>query len=284
MEDSRRGALAVLLALASALVFVTASALTAPLAAAQAAPAELPAAVHIPANAAGRGPLRVLLAVHGMGDNGASFSAPLISLAEWYGWVLVAPTMPYRANWLDPEQVRADEAELLPRLKATIERLPTRTGLPLAGRALCYGFSRGGQICQRFSLAYPQSVLSSASLSAGTYTLPYGQMTIGTTLTTLRFPYGTSDLDQVTGRPVDYAALRSVSFLIGVGERDNNPNDVPRQWDPYLGTNRVDRAINLSRALQVVGARCALSIFPGLAHDQTDEVRRRAFEHLAAAS
>src|SRR4051812_40409922 len=43
-------------------------------------------------------PLQVLLALHGMGGNGADFSKDLFEQADRYGWLLVAPTIDY-GDW-----------------------------------------------------------------------------------------------------------------------------------------------------------------------------------------
>ncbi|MCC7106087.1 MAG: hypothetical protein IT307_13165 [Chloroflexi bacterium] len=282
MDATRRG-------IALVLAFLTAAVLVATVAnpirevSAQAAPAELPASVYIPSIGGSRGPVKIVLAVHGMGDSGPSFGSTLVALAEKQGWAVVAPTMPY-GDWRDPDVVRSDESQLLPRLKATVDRLSARTGLKFQDRVMCYGFSRGAQICQRYALAYPRSVLVDASLSAGTYTLPYAQAMVGDRYTALRFPYGVSDLDQITGRAIDYTSVRAVDFLIGVGDRDNNPADVPRQWDQLIGTNRVDRAANYAHALQSIGARCTLVIFQGVGHEQTDSVRKRSNDFMASVA
>src|SRR5205823_12922350 len=50
-----------------------------------------PHVLYLPTNAAARaasGGLQVLVAVHGMGGDGAGFSAPLLDQAERNGWVL----------------------------------------------------------------------------------------------------------------------------------------------------------------------------------------------------
>ena len=52
--------------------------------------------IHLPPNAAARQPLRVLVALHGMGNRGDVFAPRLIAEADQNGWVLIAPTMRYR--------------------------------------------------------------------------------------------------------------------------------------------------------------------------------------------
>src|SRR4051812_12147458 len=68
--------------------------------------------LYLPTNAAARGPLQVLVAVHGMNGNGVAFAAPLRSTAERNGWILVAPTFHYRDN-INPAGVLQDDTTLL---------------------------------------------------------------------------------------------------------------------------------------------------------------------------
>jgi pimeloyl-ACP methyl ester carboxylesterase len=236
--------------------------------------------VWVPSNAASRQPLQVLVALHGMGGDGQSFAAPLISAAERNGWVLVAPTFGY-GDWHDPEQVRQDDTYFLPQLKGLLDGLPARVGLQLRPRAMLYGFSRGGQLAHRFASFYPQSTLGVASFSCGTFTLPYSRTMPNGQNLSLAFPFGMADLDRYTGRAFDLDALRNVDFLIGVGAKDNQSGDLPHQWDPYLGTNRVDRAFSYAQALDALGIHERLVIFPDSIHSETDEMRARAVEFLA---
>ena len=239
--------------------------------------------LHLPPDAEARsasGGLTILVALHGMGGNGPDFSRKLIEDADRSGWVLVAPTINYR-DWRDPEQVRRDGSEVLPALKALIDELPSRTGLALRKRVLLYGFSRGGQTAHRFALFYPKSVLGVASFSCGTYTLPTTLIREGTDEIQLKFPYGVGDIQQYEGQPFDPSSVSQVDFWLGVGGGDNVPADVPHQWDPYIGTTRVERAQSFADSLAQLGAHTELTIFPNASHEVTDEMRGRAMAHLA---
>ena len=237
--------------------------------------------VHVPPGADARGPLTVLLVLHGMGGNGPDMARDLVPEADRNGWLLVAPTIEYR-DWRDPEQVRRDGSENLPALKALLDSLPSRTGLALEQRVLLYGFSRGGQTAHRFALVYPDSVLRVASFSCGTYTLPAERVRSATGETPLEFPYGVGDLARYQGEPFDAEGVREVQFWLGVGGRDNQATEVPRQWDPYLGTTRVERAQAFARALDQLGANASLTVFPGAAHEITPEMQARAVAFLGA--
>ena len=63
--------------------------------------------------------------------------------------------MAYR-DYFDPEQVQQDAEENLPRVHALLATLRSQVSDPdLQPGLLLYGFSRGAQMAQRFSLLYP---------------------------------------------------------------------------------------------------------------------------------
>jgi poly(3-hydroxybutyrate) depolymerase len=235
--------------------------------------------IYTPSNAAARGPLQVLVALHGMGWDGSTFAAPLVAQAERQGWLLVAPTFAY-GDWRDPEQVRRDDTTFIPQLKALLDTLPARTGLQTRPRALLYGFSRGGQLAHRFALFYPASVAGVATFSCGTFTLPYTAAMPQAQGLALNFPFAVGDLERYTGRPLDLDNLRKVSFLVGVGAADTAGGDLPRQWD-HLGTNRLDRASAYHQALDGLGIPAQMAIFPNTGHGENDEMRAHALGFLA---
>jgi pimeloyl-ACP methyl ester carboxylesterase len=242
----------------------------------------LPYFLYVPSNASPTQTVRVLVALHGMGADGHSFASQLIPLAEQYGVVLVGPTFQY-GDWRDPDQVRREGAVFLPQLKALIDELPARTGLQVAPRIMVYGFSRGAQAAHRFAVFYPQAVQAVAAFSAGTYTLPEINAPPGPGSRQLpfAFPFGVADLDQYTGRPFDLPALRQVRFLVGVGAMDNQPDGLPRQWDPYLGRTRLERATNYSQVLRDCGVSARLVVIPNTGHVESNEMRTRAVAFLA---
>ena len=239
--------------------------------------ADLNPFVYVPAGAARAQPVRVLVALHGMGGDGATFSRDLLAVADANSWIVVAPTFAYR-DYRDPALVRADDAAFLPRLAAILDGLPARTGLALRPRVLLYGFSRGAQTAHRFATVYPARVLGVAALSAADYTLPTA-VAPGDGHP-LQFPFGVADQFAVFGHPFDPAAFRRVAFLIAVGGRDTNAADVPRAWDPYLGRTRVERAAAYARALRDAGVRVSLRVDPASAHEVSARTRAAALTFL----
>ncbi len=236
--------------------------------------------VHLPPQAQARQPLRAFVVLHGIGNRGDTFSKHLIKIADANHWVLVAPTFDYR-NHLDPQQLREDDIQLSNRLLDTLDVLPQRLNLKLYRQVLIYGFSRGAQLGHRFTYFYPERVKSIAVLAAGAYTMPTERVASARgTPTIVPFPYGVGDLDECVGKPLDWQALRRVSFWIGVGEQDNHPHDVPRAFDPYGGQTRVERARNFKQALQNLGIEAYLAIFPNVSHEITPEMQIRALQFL----
>ncbi len=236
--------------------------------------------LHAPEGARHGDTLQVLVALHGMGGNGPDFARDLVADADRNGWLLVAPTIEY-GDWRDPSQVAREEPNLTAWLASYLDALPSQTGFALRPRVLLFGHSRGAQLAHRTALFYPERVLAVAAVSAGTYTVPLTQTAQGKALP---FPFGIGDFQKVTGHAWNRAALRGVQFWIAVGADDTNPADLPRQWDPYLGTTRVQRARSFSEALTGAGDRALLTLYPNAKHGLTSEMRAGACTFLRAIS
>lgn len=237
--------------------------------------------LYIPSSLPADRPATVLIAIHGMGAQPESFGSGLVSAADKNGWVLVIPHLPY-GDWTQSDQLKAEEKKLMSWLNALIGSLPDETGLPLGEKVLLYGFSRGGQLAHRFALAYPQRVMAAAIMSPGTYTLPVVRNAAYDDRAPLNFPVGVNDIDNYCGRAFDAAAVEQIPFWIGVGEKDNTPGDLPRQWDRYLGSTRIERARSFAASLSTLGASVELTIFPGLGHAESIDSRASATDFLAS--
>jgi pimeloyl-ACP methyl ester carboxylesterase len=208
-------------------------------------------------------PLQVLVALHGMGGSGEQLANHLIAQADRNRWLLVAPTIEY-GDWTDPTQIAREDPRLIRWLADYIDQLPTELGQPTRPRVLLIGHSRGAQLAHRFALFRPEKVLAVAALAAGTYTLPFERSSEGVLM---HFPFGLADLSTIAGQPFSRAKLiEDTQFWLGVGTEDNNPNELPRAWDQYIGTNRVQRARAFQDALHQLGARSVLVAFRGERH------------------
>jgi pimeloyl-ACP methyl ester carboxylesterase len=222
--------------------------------------------------------LQVLMALHGMGGNGEAFSKDLIEQADRYGWLLVAPTIDY-GDWTKPDQIIREDPMLIQALADYLDQLPQSTGLQVRRQVLVLGHSRGAQLAHRFAEFRPDKVLAVAALSAGTYTLPLSSGPQGG----LSFPFGVKDLVQYGGRAFDQSKFENIPFWVGVGAQDTNPADLPRQWDTYEGSTRVQRAQAFEAAMRDMGASAVLKVFGNTRHEVTSEMRLAACAFLGKA-
>jgi pimeloyl-ACP methyl ester carboxylesterase len=143
------------------------------------------------------------------------------------------------------------------------------------------GFSRGAQLAHRFAEAYPDRTRAAVVMSAGSYTVPSRLDAQGQPLP---FPFGMADLEARSGHPFEAKALGAVLFWVAVGGKDNNPRDVPRQWDALVGTNRVERAGSFVRLLEAAGVPASLHVYPNAGHEVSGEMLRGALEFLREAT
>lgn len=245
--------------------------------------AELLAAIpnvylHVPARPAAA-PLQVLVALHGMGGSGEEFATNVLAEAERNQWLLIAPTINY-GDWTDPTQIAGEDPRLIRWLDDLLDTLPSYVEAPVKPRVLLLGHSRGAQLAHRFALFEPERVLAVAALAAGTYTLPVERTDQGSMI---RFPFGIGDMKSISGHAFSKRRLiEDTEFWLGVGSEDNNPGDLPRAWDAYLGTTRVQRARSFQQAMHNLGARAVLVNFRGVPHALSPDMTATACSFLRA--
>ena len=230
-------------------------------------------------------PRPVVVALHGMGGSGPGMASVLLDQARANGWVLVAPTIPY-GDWRDPAQLTGEELRLMPQLATLLDYVRDEAGVVSAradGRVMLFGFSRGAQAALRLAMLYPEKVDAVAAFSAGTYTLPVRSVATAAGPALARMPFGVADLTELSGRTVDRGGLAGVRFLIGVGATDNRDGDVPRQWDTYVGRNRVERATRYAAVLGELGCEASLSVVPGTGHELNTAVMEQVTGFLTLA-
>jgi predicted esterase len=235
--------------------------------------------IFVPSNAVQQQPLQVLVAIHGMGGNGPQFCQDLLAAADRNGWIVVAPTFKYQ-DYKNVDLVLQDDTTFIPQIAATLDALPARTGLLVRDKVLLYGHSRGAQMVHRFATVYPERVAGVAAISAGSYTLPLNTMLVNGRSVNLPLPYGVLDLRRYLGHDFDYAAFKQVPFRVEVGGADDNPNDTPRAWDPYLGQTRVARARTYAKALADIGVNVTLQVYPGAGHGVSPAMHDDALRFL----
>lgn len=235
--------------------------------------------IHLPPDAAKHQPMRVLIVLHGMGSQGDTFSQNLLAEADKNYWLIVAPTLDY-GNYMEPDVLLKEDLRFSAMLDDMMQNLPKKLGIKLRTHALVFGFSRGAQLGHRFALFYPNRVEAIASISAGSYTLPSEHKNNDASAPLVQMPYGVGDLEKYLGHSLNYPLLDQVAFLLEVGDNDNQPNDVPRQFDAYEGNSRVTRATAFQHMLITVGVQAKLEVFPDATHEVTPSMRVFALQFL----
>ena len=217
------------------------------------------------------GPVPVVVALHGMGNDGRGFCQSFLNAAERNGWIVLSPTFKYR-NWRDPVILGEDDVALTKQLIGYLDELPTRLRMKVDSRVSIIGFSRGAQLAHRFALAYPERTRGIAAMSAGSYTLPVGMADTTAGSKVMQFPFGVADLATRFRHESDPASLARVSFWIGVGANDVNAEDVARPWDIFQGRTRVQRARSFATSLGSIGVPVNLTVFPGVGHQMSPDM------------
>ena len=229
--------------------------------------------LYVPPSVPKQGPVQLVVALHGVGENGFIAGWPFRSLALKHGWILAAPTMSW-GDWFDPERVRIEDLHYVRQIEALLADVPLRTGREIPGPVYLVGFSRGAQLADRFAFFHPDEVAAVASMSAGTYTMPQDSADLNGDGATepLPLPFGTADMPRLLGHGLDVDQLRRVAFWVSVGAEDDNPEDLPRQWDALLGSTRVARAEVFASRLQALNVPAQLQVFPGATHQLTRQM------------
>ncbi|MCX8995907.1 alpha/beta hydrolase [Rhizobiaceae bacterium BDR2-2] len=134
---------------------------------------------------------------------------------------------------------------------------------------LMYGYSGGGQFCQRLFMLHPQRLMAVSIGAPGVVTL-------------LNADYdwwvGVRDIGQRFGREIDLEAMRSVAVQTLIGSEDTQTWEITIPRDSKLwmdgaelqGANRLDRIEALARSFEAAGIRVRRDVVPGVAHSPFD--------------
>ncbi len=227
---------------------------------------------------------QVLVVLHGMKGSGEAMVRDMKQFAEQYKWILFAPTFNYQTDYMNTQVIAQEDPLLLGQLNEMLDDLPKAIGIAIQPKLLVYGFSRGAQLAHRFALLYPERTLAVTTIAAGSYTMPFANLSdinlkvthVDSKSNLLPFPFGMSDATKISGRPFNRTAFKKVNFWLEVGDQDNKNSDVPRDFDPYQGANRVERAKAFYGALKQVGNNVSLNIYPTVGHSVSAEMRQQA--------
>lgn len=145
-------------------------------------------------------------------------------------------------------------------------------GGELAPEVLLWGFSASASFVSRFAMLHPERVAAVVSISPGGWPIaPVGD--------SLTYPVGTADVELLTGKPVDAAALARVGWFFGLGAKDENDSvgnrDSFSEADELIisrrfGKSPVARWKAATRLYKGLDARFVM--YPGVAHQVSAEM------------
>jgi pimeloyl-ACP methyl ester carboxylesterase len=159
-------------------------------------------------------------------------------------------------------------------------------------KVLLRGFSASGMFVNRFALLHPEVVRAVAVSSPGGWPIAPSPEVDGEAL---RYPVGIADVATLTGKAVDLAAARHVSWLFLLGDKDENDavphrdsfsSDDERLVFRRFGSTPVSRWRVAEGLYKSAGLDARFTSYPGVAHVMTPEMDRdvaRFFAELAAS-
>ncbi|MBB6466704.1 pimeloyl-ACP methyl ester carboxylesterase [Aminobacter lissarensis] len=134
---------------------------------------------------------------------------------------------------------------------------------------LMYGYSGGGQFCQRFFMLHPQRLRAVSIGAPGVVTL-------------LNADYdwwvGVRDIEQRFGHRINLEAMRRVEVQTVIGSEDTQTWEITIPRDSKLwmdgaelqGENRLDRIEALAGSFEAGGIRVRRNVVSGIAHSPFD--------------
>lgn len=212
--------------------------------------------------------------VHGTGRTAAQYRDRFADFAEKHGCIILAPLFPVGivepgelANYkrIEFHGIRYDLV-LLSMVDEVCAKYRIRDG-----GFMMYGYSGGGQFCQRFFMLHPQRLRAVAIGAPGVVTL-------------LNQDYdwwvGVRDLKARFGIEIDLEAMRRVKVQTLIGSADDATWEItiPRESKLWMdgadlqGANRLERIAALADSFEAHGIAVRRDIVPGVAHSPFEMV------------
>lgn len=212
--------------------------------------------------------------VHGTGRTAAQYRDRFADFAEKHGCIILAPLFPVGiveagelANYkrIEFHGIRYDLV-LLSMVDEVCAKYRIRDG-----GFMMYGYSGGGQFCQRFFMLHPQRLRAVAIGAPGVVTL-------------LNQDYdwwvGVRDVKARFGIEIDLEAMRKVKVQTLIGSADDATWEIaiPRESKLWMdgadlqGANRLERIAALAASFEAHGIAVRRDIVPGVAHSPFEMV------------
>nr|MBA2449044.1 OpgC domain-containing protein [Chloroflexota bacterium] len=229
---------------------------------------------YIPPDGRSQVPPTLLLALHGEGESGPEFAAPLIDVARNNGWALLAPTISW-GDRSDIESISSLVAETLPAIQGLVDAIGD-AGNPVQSRIVVFGGSRGAHTARLFALFYPDAVAAVATVGPAPCLLPTEELGGDP----LPVPVGLGDLDQYVGEPFNREAIAQTAFWIGI-PLGAEVRDGGCPWGALGDHQPEERAQIFSDLLAAHGVRTRIVTASG--PDAPERLRGEALHFLRAS-
>lgn len=155
----------------------------------------------------------------------------------------------------------------------------------MSDQILLFGFSASGMFANRFALLHPDRVRAAAIGSPGGWPVAPVAQAEGTDLP---YPLGIADVAQLTGDPVDVQAFARIPQLLFLGDEDDNDasetcyfEDMRELMANDFGRTPVERWAKAEALYAQCGANATFTLYPGVGHEFTNEMREDALEFLS---
>ena len=218
--------------------------------------------------------------------------------ADELGTVLLIPVFP-RPESIGHVYTHALDRDCLQIAQPTLERLDlqliamveharerlARQERALSDQVLLYGFSASGMFANRFALLHPDRVRAAAIGSPGGWPIAPAAQADGKDLP---YPIGIADVEQLTGVEVDAQAFARIPQLFFLGDEDTNDasetcylEDMRELTADDFRHSPVERWPKAEALYTQCGANAAFSLYPGVGHEFTDEMREDVLAFLS---
>jgi len=164
--------------------------------------------------------------------------------------------------------------------------LKKRWGIETAPKIAVMGFSAAGMFANRFTALHPELVKAAVVGSPGGWPIaPQGEWKDQA----LRYPVGTADFQELTGKPFDLEAFQKIPMLFFIGSDDTN-DSVPYD-DGYdkadqdliftlFGKDMQQRWTESENLYKEAGTDAMFKTYDGVAHKVTDQMKEDAILFL----
>jgi dienelactone hydrolase len=193
-------------------------------------------------------------------------------------WRIYTQALDRDALITDRSEYKRFDLQLIAMIDDARRRLGT-DGLKFDKRVFITGFSASGMFANRFTFLHPKRVKAAAIGSPGGWPIAPADSYKGKAL---RYPIGTGDLPEVSGRKLDLKDLRKVPLFLFIGDRDTNDSaifgDSYEDEDKELifelfGDAPVKRWDISKRLYQQNKLNAEFKLYPGIDHKVTLEMR-----------